>query len=197
MAPASRITNCAAFQSGDELRRLQRIAYRTAQLDAHRPGPDSASHRRAWEQDDCFQPLRELIERALVTYGSGEAFVLLNVVIKPRLDRLINGELAGSLARGNGDPLLGSIHASLDLDCAWHREWSGTLLRMAIEDTPANAVTVGEWAERWTPLATAAIRALAAAFARAPQPSDSELAASRIDALAAAELAESIRAAAT
>ena len=32
MAPASRITNCAAFQAADELRRLQRIAYRTVQL---------------------------------------------------------------------------------------------------------------------------------------------------------------------
>ena len=32
MAPASRITNCAAFQSADELRRVQRIAYRTVQL---------------------------------------------------------------------------------------------------------------------------------------------------------------------
>ncbi len=32
MAPASRITNCATFQAGDEMRRLQRIAYRTVQL---------------------------------------------------------------------------------------------------------------------------------------------------------------------
>ena len=36
LAPASRITNCAAFQSADEMRRLQRIAYRTVQLSAHR-----------------------------------------------------------------------------------------------------------------------------------------------------------------
>ena len=32
MAPASRVTNCAAFQAADELRRLQRVTYRTAQL---------------------------------------------------------------------------------------------------------------------------------------------------------------------
>ena len=30
MAPASRVTNCAAFQAADELRRVQRIVYRTA-----------------------------------------------------------------------------------------------------------------------------------------------------------------------
>ena len=38
MAPASRVTNCAAFQSADELRRVQRLAYRTAQLGGRRPG---------------------------------------------------------------------------------------------------------------------------------------------------------------
>ena len=32
MAPSSRITNCASFQTGDEMRRVQRIAYRTVQL---------------------------------------------------------------------------------------------------------------------------------------------------------------------
>ena len=42
MAPASRITNCAAFQSADELRRVQRIAYRTVQLG----GPPSETGQR-------------------------------------------------------------------------------------------------------------------------------------------------------
>ncbi len=32
MAPSSRITNCASFQTGGEMRRVQRIAYRTVQL---------------------------------------------------------------------------------------------------------------------------------------------------------------------
>ena len=48
--PASRITNCAAFQAGDEMRRVQRIAYRTAQL-AGPPLDDEAvaRQRAAWE----------------------------------------------------------------------------------------------------------------------------------------------------
>src|SRR5580698_10085574 len=83
LAPASRITNCATFQGGDEMRRLQRIAYRTAQLSCHRTGLDIAGHRRSWEDADAFQPLRELIERALVIRDWGEAFVVTNVVIKP------------------------------------------------------------------------------------------------------------------
>jgi toluene monooxygenase system protein E len=68
MAPDSRIMNCAAFQTADEMHRLQRIAYRTAQLHAHRGGRKSTEDVRTWEEADAFQPLHELVERALVTY---------------------------------------------------------------------------------------------------------------------------------
>ena len=115
MAPASRITNCAAFQAADEMRRVQRIAYRTAQVNG---GPvDAATLRRqqtAWEDAPALQPLRELIEHALITYDWDEAFIVTNAVIKPRIDRLVNQEIAGSLATANGDPILASIHFSLD-----------------------------------------------------------------------------------
>ena len=46
LAPASRITNCAAFQAADEVRRLQRIAYRTAQLAARHAEINTDHHRR-------------------------------------------------------------------------------------------------------------------------------------------------------
>ena len=90
MAPASRITNCAAFQSADELRRVQRIAYRTVQLGC----TGAAAHRAAWEDAEAFQPLRELLERALTAYDWGEAFTVTNLVIKPRMDRLVNEQIA-------------------------------------------------------------------------------------------------------
>ena len=57
MAPSSRLMNCAAFQAGDELRRLQRIAYRAAQLDAHRPGDDVSAHRGRWVPPDLCRLL--------------------------------------------------------------------------------------------------------------------------------------------
>ena len=152
LAPASRITNCAAFQSADEMRRLQRIAYRTVQLSAHRPEVEPSSHRQTWEDAAEFQPLRELIERALVTYDWGESFVVTNAVIKPHVDRLVNEEIAGTLAAANGDPILQSIHFSLDEDARWHREWSAALVRVAITDTPANADIIAEWIDELAPV---------------------------------------------
>src|SRR5512146_942268 len=181
MAPASRITNCAAFQAADELRRLQRIAYRTVQLGGPPSETEAARRQRAaWENAAGFQPLRELLERALIAYDWGEAFTVTNLVIKPRIDRLVNQEIAGTLAAANGDPLLASIHFSLDEDARWHRAWTTALLRHLIEDTPGNAGGVSDWIRKWNPLATRALGALAEILAEAPVPLDAREAVVRI-----------------
>ncbi|HEY2192504.1 MAG TPA: toluene hydroxylase [Actinomycetospora sp.] len=181
MAPASRITNCAAFQAADEVRRVQRIAYRTVQLGGAPLGEEGARRQQAsWEDAAAFQPLRELVERALVAYDWGEAFTVTNAVLKPRMDRLINEVVAGTLATANGDPLLASIHFSLDEDARWHREWTAALMRHLVEATPANAEVVSGWLEKWRPLADDALAALAEVVAAAPVPLDPGAATERI-----------------
>ncbi|WP_445187649.1 toluene hydroxylase [Pseudonocardia sp. Cha107L01] len=181
MAPASRITNCAAFQSADEIRRLQRIVYRTVQLSGAPLDAETARRQQAtWEDAAAFQPLRELVERALVTYDWGEAFTVTNAVIKPRIDRLVNQEIAGALATENGDPILTSIHFSLDEDARWHREWTAALLRHLIDDTPGNAELVASWIEKWSPLASDALDAFASIVAEAPVPFDPSAVTARI-----------------
>jgi toluene monooxygenase system protein E len=188
LAPASRISNCAAFQAADEMRRLQRIAHRTAQLAEHRTGVNTGEHRQLWEEADAFQPLRELIERALVTYDWGQAFIVTNVVIKPRLDRLVNEAIAGNLAVINHDPILRDIHFSFNEDARWHRDWTATLLQVAISDTPANADLVAQWVETWKPLADDALSELAGIVAKAPVPLNPSLVASQIAAGVAQDL---------
>jgi toluene monooxygenase system protein E len=181
MAPSSRITNCASFQTGDEMRRVQRIAYRTVQLAGPAFDAEAAARQRAaWEEAAAFQPLRELIERALVAYDWGESFIVTNAVIKPRIDRLVNQDIAGTLATANGDPILRSIHFSLDEDAHWHREWTAALLRHIVDDNTANAEVVSGWIEKWSPLASEALEAFAGVTAEAPVPSDPSTVAARI-----------------
>ena len=181
MAPSSRITNCAAFQAADEMRRVQRIAYRTVQLGGAPFDAESAQrHQTAWEEAAAFQPLRELIERALIAYDWGEAFTVTNVVIKPHIDRLVNQEVAGTLATANGDPILSSIHFSLDEDARWHHAWTAALLRHAIGDRPANAEVVSAWIEKWRPLAFEAMEAYAGILAEGPVPLDPHTTSARI-----------------
>lgn len=173
MAPASRITNCAAFQAADEMRRVQRIAYRTVQLSgAPLDAEVMRRHQATWEDAEAFQPLRELIERALIAYDWAEAFTVTNLVIKPRIDRLVNEEIAGALATENGDPILASIHFSLDEDARWHRAWTAAMLQQVIDETPANAEVVAGWIEKWRPLAASALRTFAAIVDEAPVPLD-------------------------
>jgi toluene monooxygenase system protein E len=181
MAPSSRITNCASFQTGDEMRRVQRIAYRTVQLAGPAFDAEAAARQRAaWEEAAAFQPLRELIERALVAYDWGESFIVTNAVIKPRIDRLVNQDIAGTLATANGDPILTSIHFSLDEDARWHREWTTALMRHIVDDNTANAEVVSGWIEKWSPLASDALEAIADVTAEAPVPSDPSAVAARI-----------------
>jgi toluene monooxygenase system protein E len=194
MAPSSRITNCASFQMGDEMRRVQRIAYRTVQL-AGPPFHDDAVARQrvAWEEAAAFQPLRELIERALVAYDWGESFIVTNAVIKPRIDRLVNQDIAGTLATANGDPILTSIHFSLDEDAHWHREWTAALIRHIVDDNTANAEVVSGWIDKWSPLASEALEAFASVTAEAPVPFDPSAVAARITDEVSRELDAALR----
>jgi toluene monooxygenase system protein E len=147
MAPGGRITIAALFQSGDEIRRIQRVAYRVRLLQETRPafGQDS---RGIWERDPLWQPMRKCIERLLVTYDWGEAFVALNAVLKPLFDELFMVHL-GELAAKSGDLLLARLFESLDNDCRWHRDWTRALLKVAISERAENRGVIRGWIRRW------------------------------------------------
>jgi len=135
MAPASRVVIACCFQAGDEMRRIQRIAYRMRQLQD--VCPEFGSHSKDdWQRSAAWQPLRALIERLLVTYDAGAAFVGSILVLKPMFDRLFMEEFA-QLAEENRDLLLGRVFASLGDDCRWHRQWVRALVRAALERSPA------------------------------------------------------------
>ena len=102
MAPSSYISNCAAFQAGDELRRVQRIAYQTRLLQIARADEAIGDDRQKWEEADQWQPLRRCVEELLVVRDWGEAFARLNFVVKPMVDAAFNGVLADAAER-NGD----------------------------------------------------------------------------------------------
>lgn len=160
MAPSGRIAVAALFQCGDEIRRIQRSAQRLALLARRRPDVGTAG-RRLWQSDPRWQPLRQAVEKLLVTYDWGEAFVALNVCLKPMIDDVFLLQLAG-LADRSRDHLDGQILRSLFEDCQWHRDWTEALLTLATADRPDNRVVVGRWKDAWAPTVDAAARAAAA-----------------------------------
>ncbi|TVS86173.1 toluene hydroxylase [Mycobacterium helveticum] len=173
MAPSSYITNCAHFQAGDELRRIQRIAYWTKVL-ANAHGDDiaeTATARHAWEQDPAWQPLRKTLENLLIAYDWGEAFTALNIVIKPMVDALLNQSF-GTLAEANGDRFLAALCTEFGHDAHRSQQWTQALAHYAVERDAALAGVLDGWVRQWQPRADKAVEGLAGLFARAPQPLD-------------------------
>lgn len=162
MAPSGRIVITATLQAGDEMRRVQRIAYQVRQLQRIYLGFASDSKER-WQSDPLWQPLRMAIEKLLICYDWAESFVALNLVLKPMVDDLFMNHLS-DLALREGDHLLGQVFYSLNEDCLWHRQWSQALTRMAIEDNSPNSATIQGWIEKWYPVAAGAVQALVPLF---------------------------------
>lgn len=162
MAPGGRITVAAMFQAADEMRRVQRVAYRMRQLQEKFPGFGNAS-RALWEQAPEWQPFRKAVETMFVAYDWAEAFVALNVCVKPLLDELLVHEL-GAFAKQRGDTLLAELLWSLDEDCVWARRWTKALLSLMLEARPENRDAIQAWVGRWLPLGEAALTGLSPWF---------------------------------
>ena len=162
MAPSGRIVIAAALQSADEMRRVQRIAYRVRQLQQFDVGFARDSKAR-WQTDTLWQPLRMAIEKLLITYDWSESFVALNLVLKPLVDELLMNHFS-DLALCEGDYLLGQVFYSLNEDCRWHREWSQALSRMVVEHNSQNRDTIEGWIAKWYPMAASAVQAFAPVF---------------------------------
>lgn len=162
MAPSGRITIAAALQSADEMRRIQRVAYRVRQLQQVYPGFGDDS-KALWQSDPLWQPLRQAVEQLLVTYDWTESFAALNLVLKPLMDELFMKCLS-DMALREKDHLLGQIFYSLNEDCQWHRQWSQALVRMVTEDNASNRDILQRWVDHWYRLAAAALAPFAQLF---------------------------------
>jgi toluene monooxygenase system protein E len=171
MAPSSFMTNAAYFQAADELRRIQWTAYRAKSLSLdHDAALASSAHtRQRWEADGAWQPLREAVEKMLIAYDWGEAFVALNVVVKPVVDAVFNMQLA-ELARAHDDDLLASMLDDFALDSQRSRDWSAALVQYAVAQRPANKALLQQWVEKWKPLAYRGMEGVAELFGQAPRP---------------------------
>jgi toluene monooxygenase system protein E len=169
LAPAGRITITAMFQAADEIRRIERIAYRLRQLQQAVPDVDLGQGRHDWENAAHWQPLRETVERLLVTWDWGAALIALDFVLKPALDSFLMLDF-GRQAQAHGDDPLQRLFLSLDEDCQWHREWSRTLLATALRDMPGQRDALEAVVEQWLPPVMKAVAALAEYLEMAPGP---------------------------
>jgi toluene monooxygenase system protein E len=169
MAPSAYIINCSNFQAADEMRRVQRLAYLTKMLaNAHGDAiAETATARSPWEEDAAWQPMRRMLEKMLAVYDWGQAFAVLDLVVKPTIDELVNVQLA-ALAERNGDDLLAQLLAEFHLDAQRSKDWTIALAQYALASDPALADTLREWVDEWIPAVDETAEAWAALLATAP-----------------------------
>jgi toluene monooxygenase system protein E len=163
IAPSSPIGLCSSFQAADQLRWVQRVAYRTVELANNRPGFGfNEAERQHWEEDAAWQGFRELMEKVLVTYDWGECFTSLCLVAKPAIDEAFFRQF-GHVARSRQDTLLGLLAEAALRDGDRSRRWVGALVRF-LQEKDGNQKHLDAWVAKWTPLADKAIDAFCAAL---------------------------------
>lgn len=157
LAPSSYIANCAAFQTADQLRRVQLAAYRTKQLDlAHPAAGFGRAERGIWESEPGWQPFREGIERMLVAYEWHATFTGLQLVLKPLADRITLRELALA-ARAQGDTFDALILENLYLDAERSRRWTVACVKFLIASGEGNRAALLETLAPWRAMGEAII----------------------------------------
>ena len=154
LAPSSYVGNCAVFQTADHLRRVQRIAYRTKDLDLAWPARSFGRTERAcWEELPEWQGLRKGIERLLVSFDWDDVFVGLNLVVKPLADEITLRQFAHQ-ARRLGTDLDARVADNLFLDAERCRRWSIALTQFALAGDAANRRHLMRLLLKWRPIAT-------------------------------------------
>lgn len=152
LAVSSYVGNCAAFQTADQLRRVQLTAYRTTQLQLTYPQRGFATgERAAWENAPGWQGIRRAVELALVEFDWDRAFVATNLVVKPVADLLLLDQL------GRQCGAAGARLDSLILDNLWRdsrrsQRWSAALVTFLIAANPDNRTVLREYLDEFTPL---------------------------------------------
>lgn len=160
MAPSGRITIAALFQSADELRRIERIAYRMRFMQETGARDFGVHSRSEWQSAAAWQPLREATERLLVAYDWGESLVGLNLCLKPVIDEVAVRCLLDECTR-QADAYWTAVLQHVYADCLWQRRWTAELMRVALAQEARNRDVIGRWLEIWAPRALLAAEALA------------------------------------
>jgi hypothetical protein len=159
LAVSSYVGNCAAFQTADQLRRVQLTAYRTTQLRlTHSDRSFGSGERDTWENGPDWQPIRRGIESALVEFDWDRALVVTNLVVKPVADLLLLSQL-GQQAAAAGAQLDALILDNLWRDARRSQRWTSALVTFLDEADTANRPALQGYLDEFAPLGNAMIQA--------------------------------------
>lgn len=163
LAPSSRVMIPLMFQSVDEVRRIQLMAYLMGLFRRHDNnfGEEAQAE---WESDPSWQPLRKILEKLLTTYDFGESLMALNAVIKPQIDFVLIKALSSIIVEHQAH-LINNIFSSIKEDFLWHQQWFNALLQDIMEDKDQKK-QIEKWMDEWRDPASEAISIIVAKLSK-------------------------------
>jgi hypothetical protein len=165
LAVSSYVGNCAAFQTADQLRRVQLTAYRTTQLRLTHPDRGYAiAERGLWESEADWQPIRRGVELALVEFDWDRALVITNLVVKPVADLILLDQLSRALLV-SGAQLDALVLENLWRDSRRSQRWTTALVTFLLAADEANAAVLQGYLDEFAPIGLAMADAGAALVA--------------------------------
>jgi Methane/Phenol/Toluene Hydroxylase len=181
LAPSSYVATCAVFQTADQLRRVQLLAYRTTQLQRTHPDKNFASgERTTWESHPHWQPIRKAAELALVEYDWDRALVASQLVVKPVADAIFLEQLGRELAVA-GATLDALVVENLWRDAQRSQRWTAALLQFLVAGASGNHAVLQGYLDQWAPRGWAMVDSGSQLLARAGGRTAEEIAAAAAD----------------
>lgn len=169
LAPSSYITNASCFEAADYVRAVCVFAYRTRELQMAHPDKGFVDgEQETWQTRKEWQPVRKVIEEAMVAYDWSESFAALNLVLRPTLDSVFYKTFS-QVATANGDELTALLLGNLADDGERAARWSAALCKYAVAQNPKNEDVLQQWVQKWTPAADAAAKSIAEMLATVPE----------------------------
>ncbi len=157
------ITSAASLQTMDQLgiaQYITRIGLILADND-----PTALDDAKAlWLDDDMWQPMRALVEEAMVTKDWFELHVLQNLLIDGALHPLMFDKFDAAVTQHGG----AAYSMMNEFTIEWFAEasrWADAVIKRCAQESPANKTHIEGWIAKWMPRIQGALKPLSdAAF---------------------------------
>ena len=162
-APTNMINNAIAVNCVHKLRFAQDLALYNLDLSESDLDFDGAAHKKVWQSDPVWQPVRENVERLTAIGDWAESLFAANVVFEQLVGVLFRSHLVMQISARNGDYVTPTLVGAGEHDYSRDLGYTRALFRLLTNDATNadhNKAVLSDWLSRWVPVSVRAAHEL-------------------------------------